>query len=273
MQFLFKLWSYRQFILGAALVLFFALFLRQCKETQSYKDQLHTAKQIAEQNVAALKDKEIQLRVTKDQLHIIDSNLYSALQKIDSLGHIKSTVITTVQPVYVGKAVSVKSELINDSINHKYGLKFLSENFVRTIGGVSWFRINNTEKLLEISADTTNLNLFKLNFVMVVSQYVDPVTKFTKTKIIPFNVKPDGSIGEEIPKSLLDISFRNAEILDKPYTPNKPSDPAVIKRRIESGIGLTVTPLAVGAYPVNGSLKIGWTPNIGLSYYVTLKKK
>ena len=108
---------------------------------------------------------------------------------------------------------------------------------------------------------------------MVISQYDDPISKYTKTKILPFNVNPDGTVGQQIPESLLKIDFRNAEILDKPFTPNKPSDPAVKTSRIQTGIALTISPIAFGMYPTTSGIKFGYTPNIGLSYYITLKKK
>ena len=59
-----QIWNNRQFIAGILLVLFLVLFLRQCGETKKVREQLATVQHIADQNIAALKDKEIQLRVT-----------------------------------------------------------------------------------------------------------------------------------------------------------------------------------------------------------------
>lgn len=273
LKFFKQIWDNREFVIGALLVLFIVLFLKQCGETRKVKDQLATTQHIAEQNIAALKDKEIQLRVTKEQLKLIDSNLYVALNKIDSISHIKSKTIIVTKPIYLTKDVKVPSDLVFDSINNLYGLKFKSEDLVRTINGISWFKIEDTDKSVSIKPDSTKLNDFKLNFALVISQYDDPITKYTKTKILPFNVNSDGSIGQQIPESLLKMDFRNAEILDKPFIPNKPSDPAVKNKRIQTGFALTISPIAFGMYPTATGIGFGYTPNIGLSYYITLKKK
>ena len=269
-----QIWNNRQFIAGVLLVLFLVLFLRQCNETRRVKDELATTQHIANQNIAALGDKEIQLKVTKDQLRIVDSNLYVALNKVDSLTNIKSKTITITKPIYLGKDVVIPADLVYDTINDLYGLKFKSEDMVRTINGVSWFKIQASEKSLTVKPGDTKLNDFKLNFALVISQYDDPVTKYTKTKILPFNVNADGSVGQQIPESLLKIDFRNAEILDKPFTPNKPVDPPYVKPKLlQTGFALTISPLAFGMYSTGSGVKFGYTPNIGISYYITFKKK
>lgn len=274
MKFLKQLWENRQFIAGMLLILFLTLFLRQCGETRRLKDELATTKHIAEQNIAALGDKDIQLKVTKEQLAIIDSNLHKALVKIDSLKNIKSKTITIAQPVYITKNVIIPSELIFDSINNKYGLGFKSTDLVRTINGTSWFKLDNTKETLKVVPQNTNINDFKLNFALVVSQYNDKVTKYTRTKIVPFNVKENGELGDEIPESLLKINFRNAEILDKPFEEPKPSNPVVKPKMFNTGFGLSISPLAVGIVPgPNNTIRFAWTPNIGLSYCITFRKK
>ena len=102
----------------------------------------------------------------------------------------------------------IPADLVYDTINDLYGLKFKSEDMVRTINGVSWFKIQDSEKSLTVKPGDTKLNDFKLNFALVISQYDDPITKYTKTKILPFNVNADGSVGQQIPESLLKIDFR-----------------------------------------------------------------
>ena len=94
MKFLKQLWENREFIAGMLLILFLALFLRQCSVTRDLKNELATTKHISEQNIAALGDKEIQLKVTKDQLAVIDTQLHKALVRVDSLKNIKSKVIS-----------------------------------------------------------------------------------------------------------------------------------------------------------------------------------
>lgn len=274
MKFLKQIWDNRGFVVGMLLILFLTLFLRQCGQTKALKDELKVTKHIAEQNIAALSDKEIQLRVTKNQLKIIDSNLYSALIKIDSLKGIESNTISVLQPVYITKTVIVPSEYVFDTINGRYGLSFKSTDMVRTIGGTSWFKLDNQKETLRVIPQNTEINNFKLNFALVVSQYEDKSTKYTKTKIVPFNVNENGDLGEEIPESLFKINFRNAEILDRPFEEVKPDKPIVKPRMFNTGFGLSISPLAMGivAGP-NNTFRFAWTPNIGLSYCITFRKK
>ncbi len=116
----------------------------------------------------------------------------------------------------------------------------------------------------------TVIRAFNLNFTLVVSQYVDKSTQYTRTRIVPFHVNDDGTLGEPIPPSVLKLSYRNAEILDKPYTS---LDETKKRLGFQSGWALTVNPIAVGVYPNKGGVGWGWTPNIGLGYYLTLRKK
>ena len=89
MKFLKQVWENRQFIAGMLLILFLVLFLRQCSETNKLKSELKVSKHIASQNIAALGDKEIQLKLTKEQLAVVDTKLSNALNRIDSLKNIK----------------------------------------------------------------------------------------------------------------------------------------------------------------------------------------
>lgn len=274
MKFLKQLWENRQFVAGMLLILFLTLFLRQCNETRALKDKLTETKHIAEQNIAALGDKEIQFKVTKNQLAIVDSNLYEALIKIDSLKGIKSKTISVIQPVYITKRVIIPSEYVFDTVSGRYGLSFKSTDMVRTINGTSWFKLDNKKETLKVIPENTDISNFKLNFALVVSQYDDKATKYTRTKIVPFNVNENGELGEEIPESLLKINFRNAEILDKPFEESKPDKPVVKPKMFNTGFGLSISPLAIGIVPgANNSVRFAWTPNIGLSYCITFRKK
>ena len=263
--------KYKNIIFIAILLIFVAVFINERQELSNTKQQLQTAKQISTQNLAALSDNSIQLEVTKNQLSIIDSNLRIALDKVDSLGKIKTKVITIAQPIYTDKDIIVPSSLKFDTSKDMYGLSFTSTDMVRTINGVSTFKIEKNETNTLIIPGSTSINDFKLNFTFVISQYDDTKTKFTRTKIIPFNVKPDGSLGDQIPDSLLKVQFRNAEILDKPFT--LPTDQVVTKKKftIKSGWGLTINPFAAGFYPSGNGIKLGWTPNIGVGYCITFK--
>jgi hypothetical protein len=256
-----------QLIAGALMVLFLCLWLQQCSVTNNIKNQLNTTKHIAEQNMAALKDRSIQLRVTKEQLANVDSNLHQALVKIDSISNIKSEVITITRPIYLGRDVVVPNDLMIDIPNKAYGLKFHSEDPVRTINGISWFKLDTTNKTITVVPKNTDINDFKLNFSLVISQYEDRTTNYTRTKIVPFNVNNDGSLGEPISDSLLKIDFRNAEILDKPFTPNVQPTPGVKKSKIKTGWGVSLNPVGIGVN--NGKFIV--TPNISFGYYITLR--
>jgi len=256
-----------QFIGGALMILFLCLWLQQCSVTKDVKNQLATTQHIAEQNMAALADNTIQLRVTRDQLANVDSHMHQALIKIDSIGNIKSTMITVTKPEYVGKDVVVPNNLLVDTPRQSYGLQFTSEDPVRTINGVSWFKFDTTKKSIMITPENTEIKDFKLNFSMVISQYEDQATKYTRTKIVPFHVKSDGSLGDPIPETLLKINFRNAEILDKPFTPNEEPKPGKKQSMFKTGWALTANPIGLGIN--NGKFIV--TPNISFGYYITLR--
>ena len=267
------MWKYKQLIFGALFVLFIGLFLNQCNQTKEAKAKTEMTQKIADQNLKALSDNTVQLVMTKKQLSETDSNLSYALNKIDSIGDIKTKEITVTRPIYVGKDVFVPTTLSFDTSKHAYGLKFTSTDMVRTINGTSWFQLKENEHNYTVVPDSTKINDFKLNFTLVISQYDDNVTKYTRTKILPFNVKDDGSLGNQIPDSLLKINFRNAEVLDKPYTLPASQQEQAKKGRLMSGWGVTLNPAAVGLYPASGGVKWGWTPNIGFGYYITLRQK
>ena len=256
-------------IIVVLLFLFVGLFIQQRQANVNLKEQLATTQHIASQNIDALKDSTIQLRVTKEQLGKIDTNLKNALNKIDSLGNIKTKIITVTKPIYMGKDVIVSSTLLFDSLKNLYGLKFNSEDVVRTINGSSWFKLDTNGKIITVVPGDTKINDFKLNFSLVISQYDDPITQYTRTKIMPFSVNSDGSLGDPISDSLLKISFRNAEILDKPFTPNKPTGVITEKKNfLKSGWCMSINPIGVGLQS-NGKLII--TPNISFGYYITLR--
>lgn len=263
------IWINRMYIFFITFLLITTLLFRQCNETKRYKDEVVRVKSIAEQNIAALGDKEIQLKVTTDQLKIIDSSLYIAKQKIDSLTDIKSKEITKVEFEYLPKNVITSSKLVYDTTRNAYGLVFNTDDLVRTIDGVSYFRIDSGDNNLVIFPDSTIIKNFSLNFSLVISQYDDPITKYTRTKIIPFYVNADQTLGQSIPESVLKLDFRNAEILDIPYQ-TKPLTSN--KRKRQDGIALTVNPLAIGVYSTPNGVRFGLTPNIGIGYYITFKK-
>lgn len=267
------IWKNMKLILIGVVVFLFILLQQQCNKTKEAKAQLKQTTHIADQNLAAISDSSIQLKLTSKQLASVDSQLYLAHKKIDSLYNIKSKQITLTKIQYVPENVTLSNNLIFDKDKGLYGLHFTSFDSVRSFNGVSKFKIVKNNNTFDVIPDSTDIKNFKLNFDLVISQYEDSKTKFTRTKIVPYYVDSNGRLIAPISDQLLQINFRNAEILDKPWTENKPANQPKTKTRLASGWALTISPLAVGVYPAGNSMKFGYTPNIGISYYITLRKK
>lgn len=267
------IWKNMKLILIGVVVFLFILLQQQCNKTKDAKAQLKQTTHIADQNLAAISDSSIQLKLTSKQLASVDSQLYLAQKKIDSLYNIKSKQITLTKIQYVPENVTLSNNLIFDKDKGLYGLHFTSFDSVRSFNGVSKFKIVKNDNTFDVIPDSTDIKNFKLNFDLVISQYEDSKSKFTRTKIVPYYVDSNGRLIAPISDQLLRINFRNAEILDKPWTENKPANQPETKTRLASGWALTLSPLAVGVYPAGNSMKFGYTPNIGISYYITLRKK
>jgi hypothetical protein len=256
-------------IMFGLIIVLAAFLFNQYNKTKEYKEKYQTATHIADQNFAAIKDSTIQLKVTKKQLQYLDSQLYSTLNKVDSLQGVKSTQITVVKPVYIPVDISVINKLKYDSITKKYGLDFKSMDSIRTIGGTSWFQVNRDGNNLHILPDSTIIKDFRFNFTFVVSQYDDKVNKFTRTKITPFYVDSTGRMGNQISEKQIKFDFRNVEILDKPWQENPVPGSGKGKYKLQSGWGICLSPIGIG-YNLN---KFIYTPNISFGYYITLRKK
>jgi len=257
-------------IATAVVMLLFIALLQQCNSKAEYQAKFETAKRIGDQNLAAIKDSSIQLKVTKDQLKTLDSNLAIAVEKNDSILKIKSKVVTITKPVYIPVELSFINHLKYDTTSKRYGLGFNTFDSVRSFDGTSWFKITGTDSGYHILPDSTDINNFKFNFAMVASQYEDPKTKFTKAKIVPYYVDSFGNLGNPISEKIIKFDFRNIELLDKPYVENTPSlDNKKSKYKVVTGWGLSFSPFAIGLT----SHGWGYTPNIGISYSILLKKR
>lgn len=260
-------------ILVALVFVLMALYLQQCKNTAEYKQKFNTAVTIAEGNLAAIKDSSIQLKMTRDQLKTLDSNLYTVIEKNDSLQKAKSKTITITKPIYIPVDVKFVNHLKYDSVKGSYGLAFKTQDSVRSFDGVSWFKLNRLDNNVDISPDSTDINNFKFNFAMVISQYQDAKTKYTKAKITPFYLDTAGNITNPISEKTLKFDFRNIEILDKPYVENTPDNNIKqSKYKVVTGWGLTVSPFGLGFVTHNGVITAKYAPNISLSYCILLKK-
>lgn len=257
-------------LLGLVIVLLFVLLVKQNTEKAEYKAKFEIAKKIGDENLAAIKDSSIQLKVTKEQLKLVDSNLLNIVNKNDSLMKIKSKIVTITKPIYVPVDVKIINNVKYDSVLNRYGLDFKDFDSIKCFNGISWFKLVKSDTSYRIIPDSTEIKNFKFNFVLIASQYDDPITKFTKAKIIPYYVDSSGNITNPISENLIKFSFRNIELLDKPYVENTPIlNEKKSKYMLVSGWGLTVSPIAIGVT----STGLKYTPNVGISYSILLKKR
>lgn len=274
MKILEQIWKYKQFIFGVIFILTIVLFFNQCEQTKKAKQKLKDTEFIANQNMQALSDNTIQLKLTLDQLKFVDKSLYQATLKIDSLEKIKSKVITKTEIQYLEKDISIENTLIYDSLRESYGLKFNNKDNLRTFTGTSFFKIKNKNNEVKIESDSTIIKTFGVRFALVLSEYQDDINKYTRIKITPFYLSETNVLEGPISESLMKISYRNAELLDRPYTFNNDNPPTQTgSLKIKRGFALTINPFAFGLYPVqSGGYNIGWIPNIGVGYYITIQK-
>lgn len=265
---------YSQFIFVLGLVVLIFLFFRQYNTAKELEQKLADVVFINEQNIKALEDNEIQLRLTEEQLEIVDKTLFDAKMKIDSLYNIKSQVVTNTEIVYLEKNIKVQNTLSFDTLKNAYGLTFRVNDSFKNINGTSFFKVQDKHNILEISSDTTLIYENSFKFALVLSEYQDAESRMSKVKITPFYLTQNNSLGDKISEDILSISYRNVELLDKPYQFNQNTSPILDSNlKMKSGFGISINPLAFGIYPrQSGGYNIGWTPNIGLGYYITFEK-
>lgn len=252
------------------MIIISSLFIIEYNANKDLKDKLKETTQIANQNLAAASDSSVKLELTKNQLRTYDYRLYRASVMNDSILKIKSKTVTVSVPIYIPIETSNPNKLGYDSLRKKYNLTFTSKDSVRTFSGISYFSVNRLKNdSISILSDTTKIENFKFNFALVLSQYIDTKTNFTKNKIIPYFVDSTGNLTNQISENLIKFDIRGVDLLDKEYT--KPVEKT--KRRLVSKWGLTLSPIAVGLMPTTNGFKLGYVPNIGISYIITLGRK
>lgn len=271
--FLFKNWGW---IATIAMLLFVFLFFKQCQETKIAQTETAEAIRIAENNLKAIKDSTIVLKVTRDQLAILDANMARLVKTLDSLKQHPKTIIIT-KPYYVPKEVITSNTLVKDSADSsRYGLRFYSEDSVRTIGAVSWFNIFNTYNKLQVTPDYTKIDNFALNFGLVIDKYEDLTNKMTRLSVVPYYVDSCGTYTKPISSKLLHIQYRGADLLDVPYRDvSEPDPPPKHKYSVRSGFSLSVNLLSYGYTPITPVPAFNWImPSIGLGYsFVLIRNK
>lgn len=260
----------------ALLLLLSVLLGRQCNKTSELQKKIAQTEQIANQNMKAMGDSTIQLKMTRQQLIEADSALNSVVDKVDkTLAKTdKLTEVIRVRPVIGKPDTDTKNEVKQDNTDStKYSLDFVVNDSIKSFNGSSYFYVNNLNNKLTILPDATKITNFKLNFDMVVAKYDDLKNKVTKYKIVPYYVDSDGAM-HTISEEQLKFNFRGVELLDKPWTENVPSFSGPSKKsRLVGQWGLGINPVGFGPVVKDGVIKLGYAPSISFGYFLTFTKK
>lgn len=261
-------------IASVLMLLFVFLFFNQCGSTRQAKKETTEAKIIADNNLRAINDSTIVLKVTRDQLALLDKNLYKITKELDSVKRYPK-VIYIVRPEYIPKEVVTSNKLIRDPKDaDRYGLAFYSFDSVRTIGATSWFKAVNTVDKLEITPNNTIIDKFSFNFGLAIAQYDDEKNKVTQLTIEPYFIDSNGNYTKPISKSLLDMHYRGANLLTVPYK-NEPivSPPSTPKTKysLRTGFSLSVNFINIGYTPFTTPTGFNWAvPSVGVGYSIVL---
>lgn len=265
--FITKNWGW---IASVGMVLGFILFFKQCQSTKFAKAETKAVKQIADNNIKALKDSSILLMVTREQLAVIDKNLSKVTHELDSLKKHPKTVVI-IKPIYLLKDVKAANTLVHDSLDlTKYGLAFNSWDSVRTIEGTSWFKIIKTaDSAALLKPDTTVIHNFSLNFGLSVAKYDDKENKMTRINVTPYYVNEQGDYTNPISPNLLKVQFRGADLFDVPYVPNNIPCPTQKKYSVKGGFTASLNLIGYGYLPAANKAGIV-APSVNLGYGFTL---
>jgi hypothetical protein len=249
-------------IISIGIIIILSLFiLKQC-------DSNKQTELINKQNELALKDSSYQLVLTKEKLKLIDSSLYKAVSKIDSLSTLPVKEVIKIKIKYVPRDVIVDNTVQYDSLTKKGSVSFTSNDSVRSFDAISYFNIDTSNHKISLVHDKSEVKNFKFNFDLICYKELDRDGNIV-VKVKPFYIDKEGNLIKEISTNTLNIGYRSV-LLQPSDFPVKPSSN---KLRLESGWGLTLTPLAVGLSFGPKGVQYGFTPNIGFSYYLTLKRK
>lgn len=272
-SFLVKNWGWIATILMA---LFIFMTFKQCDRAKRAEARTEEVQLIADNNIKALKDSTIMLKVTREQLGIIDKNLAKVAHELDSLKKHPRTVVVTV-PVYIPKDVTTPNTLVRDKDDStKYGLAFNSVDSVRTIKGTSWFNLFQTDTKLEVKPANTVIHDFNLHFGLAFARYEDEKAKVSRISVEPWFINENGDFVKPISKNLLELKSRGAEVLDVPYVDiSKPCPPPKHKYSIRSGFSLNVNLVSYGYTPFAPTPAFNWMmPSLGIGYsFVLVRNK
>jgi hypothetical protein len=264
----------------ALVLLFGGLFLYQYNQTKEAKSKLVQAERIAEQNLKAMGDSSIQLKLTREQLAYTDSGLAASVKMSDSLiragGSKKDKVMEVIvaKPIIVEKDVQVNNNVRQDKTDSsKYSLDFMVADSVKSFKGASSFFLRKTDSGYVIVGDSTKITDFRLNFDFTLIKYDDAVNKVTRYKIVPSYIDSAGR-STVISESKIKFTFRGVELLDKPWSENVNSPLAPKKKlRLTGAWGIGLNPIGIAPVVKDGQLKLGYIPSISFGYFITLQKK
>ncbi len=251
-----------------------SLWITQCQKTAEVQQENETIINTANQNLEALVgDQATQMKLTREQLKRVNEDMGAILDSVESLrgiqGKVKETVVTKIE--YVPIEVKTPNTLVMDTINGRYGLAFTDEDSVKTIEGISWFRVVDTvDNQVRIEPDSTNIKKFDFNFDLVISKYVDDSTGFTKYDITPFHVNSDGTLGGAISENLLKLNYRGVELINEPWKPLGTNTTTGGYKR--GGWAIHISPLSAGFMTNGKETMLGVGPTVGVSYVIKLGK-
>lgn len=259
---------------------FMALFLQQCGKTKAAQAQTHQVTNIANENLKAMKDSSIQLKLTRTQLADADQNLSAKVKLMDSLIKAqygkKDQVVEVIQgaPVVVQRDMKVNNFVRVDPTDPaKHILTFAVDDSVKSFDVAAAFYINKKDSTIYVLPGSTDINNFKLNFEFAVVKYDDPLAKVTKYKIVPLYTDKSGKTSIISDKTLV-FNFRGVDLLDRPWELNN-NDPAEVKKklRVVGRWGLGLNPIGVGPIMNGNGIKFGYSPSISIGYFLTLEKR
>jgi hypothetical protein len=265
-------------LLVIALLIMSALFLQQCQSTRNEEAKRKEMERIANQNLLAMNDSTVQLKMTREQLAKADKELAARVSQIDSLTKALGNKKDKVREVIV-----VKTEIVHDSANvantarkdstdsTKYHLDFAVNDSVKSFIGTSSFHVKKEGNNISIKGDTTRIRDFRLNFDIVVVKYEDPVAKVTRYRIVP-QVMDSAGQPHILSENQVKFSFRGAELLDRPWQENVP--PGQKKKwRLTGAWGVGLNPISVYPVVTKNTVRLGYAPSVSFGYFITFMKR
>lgn len=265
---LIKIWDFlvrnKKWVFVFGLFLLIITVFKQCDNIRDLKKEAKEQENVMNQNLMAYNDMNYQFKLTKDQLKLANQDLYSATLQVESLlVENKKKPGVVIKEIYKTKIEYRDTTIIvdnsvayNDSTN-LYNVAFSTKDLVRS------FEVNNYVRLLRDSVagclllkDHSEVKNFKFEFDIIFAKYQE--NGYTKIKAYAVN----NETNQPIPDNILRLSYRGAELLDKPWELNKPKP-----KRWAHGIGVSINPIGVVPVLQNGKITPVYAPSVSIGYY------